>query len=109
MTADQVRVNQQMDLFGATSRFRPMPHRSEFTTWCLLIQAAFYPRDEFIGTHIAQCELSLPLAIDEDGFVCEWSERIILEPVRLDDIPTRRENPDDDEGETEIDVPVTRR
>jgi|SRR5580693_8726482 hypothetical protein len=107
MTASQVKANRQLLLFGDTPRVLRVPRKDDVVTWCLLVYAVFYPRNETIGTHIAKCELSLPAAIDEDGYVCEWGKRIILEPVRLDDIPTRRDIGDEDGGE--IDVPVKRR
>jgi hypothetical protein len=112
MTADQVRVNRQHTIFELLEgrenvRFLPIPISSQVVTWCLLVYAEFRPKDENIGTHIAMCELSLPAAVDEDGYVCEWSKRIILPPVRLDDVPTQHRLDDEDEGE--IDVPVARK
>lgn len=119
MTVSQIRANRQASIFdlleggessqlvNAPSRFSPISDEDTLITWCLLIYAEFYPRDENIGTHVAMSELSLPAAVDEHGYVCKWTKRIILPPVRLDDVPTRRDYEDEDEGE--IDVPVARK
>jgi hypothetical protein len=113
MTVTQIRANQQATIFdlldsAEASRFVPMPEdENAFITWCLLIYAEFRPRDESHGTHIAMCELSLPAEVDENGYVSEWTKRIIFPPVHLDDVPTRRDFEDEDEGE--IDVPVARK
>jgi hypothetical protein len=105
VVAGQIRVNrQQLTLFG-DSRFAPLPLKEETITWLLLIRVEYRPKNETAGEHVAFCELSLPSEINEKGFVTSWAERIILEPVKLDQ-PRRR---DDDDDEVEFDVPVTRR
>jgi hypothetical protein len=58
-----------------------------------------------------RCELSLPKAIDTDGRVHEWAERIILEPIQLDMEP---DGPPENEaavfdGAAILDVPVSRK
>jgi hypothetical protein len=110
MIAGQVEINQQQFslFFRDAPRLVPIPRAEELLTWLLLVYATFQPHNESEGTHIAKCELSLPAAIDEAGYVCRWEERILLEPVRLDDVP-RPGHAGEDEEDTGYDVPVTRR
>jgi hypothetical protein len=109
MTAGQVEVNQQqLALFFADKpKLVPTPRRSELFTWLLLIRPEYDPRHE---RFLAHCELSLPGAINPKGWVCEWEERIILQPVILDDIVLGKpaDGDPDDRGE-EYDVPVKRK
>jgi len=107
MTVDCIEANHQMLLFTNRPRIVAVPRRADVVTWCLLVYAIFMPRDEALGTHVATCELSLPAAIDQEGFVTEWRKRIILDPVRLDDVPMRRDIDDEEDGQ--IDVPIRRR
>lgn len=108
MIQDQVLVNRrQLLLFKDDRRFLPTPRLDERLTWLLLVRAEYNPRTASTGDHIARCELSLPAEINEDGFVIKWWERIILEPVRLDQVPAPKWTEGD--LETEFDVPVRRR
>ncbi len=95
----------QMNIFGNDRRFVPMPDPSDITTWLLLVFTEYKPRNEDVGDHVAFCELSLPAEIDEEGYITEWTERLILEPVRIDELPAL---PQEDDDEEDLDVPVTR-
>lgn len=53
-------------------------------------------------------ELSLPKRQDKEGYVCEWSERIIFPAIAIDSLPSRNDDQDDDGGTAGIDVPVER-
>ncbi len=105
VVAGQVQVNRRQFLLFGESQFSPLPLQSELITWLLLIRVEYRPQNEDIGEHVAFCELSLPSEINEKGFVTVWAERIILDPVKLDE-PRRR---DDEDEEFDLDVPVTRR
>lgn len=77
-TAAAIEQN-QMSLFADPDPVVSLPVPAERVTWLLLIAR---------GIDEVRCELSLPEAIGEGGKVEEWSERIILEPVRRDGEPT---------------------
>lgn len=49
-------------------------------------------------------ELSCPAGQDDRGYIVDWSERIIFEPISLES----GDGDDDDPGASEIDVPVER-
>lgn len=54
-------------------------------------------------------ELSRPKGQDETGRVVSWSDRIIFEPIQIETVAiNERQNDEDDEGTTGIDVPVER-
>jgi hypothetical protein len=77
--------------------------RRSTSTWMLLIH-----RDPIVGE--VRCELSLPIALDSEGHIDEWSERIILEPVDFE--RTSDALPDADQGESndgEIKIEIKRR
>ncbi len=77
------------------------PRPDHQATWMLLI--ATTKRE-------VRYELSLPKTQDGEGYVCEWSERIIFPPIEIDSLAARYDNrdDDDDEGTADIDVPVER-
>ena len=99
VTQNYIRLNRkQLLLFGDKDpRFVPTPPEGERMTWILLVNSS---------DNLARCELSFPAAIDEDGFIDEWRERLILESVHFDEGPTRKRTPREVE---ELDVPVSRR
>jgi hypothetical protein len=75
------------------------PDQNEFMVWFLLVY--FDPKEEK-----AFCELSRPSAIDENGFIEDWDERIILAPVDLEEFSAED---GDGEADSDIDVRVTRK
>jgi hypothetical protein len=88
----------QLELFP-----RMMPQRQPVTpdgvrvlTWLLLIRR--------VGSEV-RAELSLPLTVDDAGYVSDWVERIMLPAFTLDTEPTRA--PED--LTEQIDVAVVRR
>ena len=96
MTVGCVRENRQLLLFNTEETARASePEKRE--TWILLI----HPQSK-----MTRCELSLPAAIDEHGYIFRWTERLILKPVEIDE--EFRENYDFEEG-AEFDVEVSRR
>jgi len=99
VTERYIRVNRrQMPLFGEEEpMFVPTPTDAERYTWILLVYST--PR-------VVRCEVSLPAEIDEDGYIVKWQERLILEPIILDEAAPVDEEPD---GGDDIDVPVSRR
>lgn len=109
MTANQVKTNHRQLILGFPDapRLIPLPGKAETITWLFLIFAKYNAKTE---DFTAKSELSLPGAIDPKGYVCEWAERIILEPVLLDDIALgQTDDGDQDENAQGIDVPVKRR
>jgi len=56
-----------------------------------------------------RCELSLPNAVDTDGRVHEWAERIILNPVKLDIEPTQPTPEASMENAPAVEIDVTRK
>ncbi len=103
-----VRVTQNQPSLFHESEFRPKPPADAHATWILLFHSPQVPRDERSIPRITRCELSMPEAIDPFGWVVAWSERIILEPVTLDDLPRREAVPDLGPS-PKIEVKVTRR
>ena len=91
----------QLRLFHDKEAIRvvPTPKNAGRVTWILLA--------EVDSEGEARCELSLPAGRDGRGHINEWHERIILEPVTLDQSPWRED--DDIDGGGELDVPVARR
>jgi hypothetical protein len=79
-------------------RFMPVPDLDEQQTYVLLYYS------DIIGT--VRAELSLPTAVDDDGYLAEWRERIFVE-IPNPGAPVRRIA--DDDGENEFPVVVTRR
>lgn len=98
-TRDAVSSNQLSFAEIGESFPKPLPVAG-LQTWLLL---HFY--DEEAGE--IRCELSLPANVDSDGYVSQWLERIILDPVILNgaSLPEAEE-----EQEAEpVDVKVERR
>ena len=84
----------------------PTPNEDEMTTWMLVVCAApiLDPQSrQVVGTQ-ARCELSLPAAIDEEGYVDEWAERIILPTVRIESEGTDPITAAEAFDEVEVDV-----
>ncbi|MFN7962702.1 MAG: hypothetical protein U0002_15645 [Thermoanaerobaculia bacterium] len=101
----QVQVNRRQLVMFPERSHTPLPIDGEFVTWLLMVRSEYHPKTEAVGEHVAFCELSLPAEIDEEGYVTAWAERIVLEPVRLDQSrPQERAL-----IEEEIIVPVSRR
>ena len=93
-TENVIDLNRQLELFQQAEI--PAPRSLNLrATWFLLI---YRTSDEI------QVELSLPAALGSDDRVEEWTERVILEPIRLSSDPTssREELPD-------IEIAVTRK
>ena len=100
VTHRRVRQNIQLSLFEDLTE-EPLdddvdePTR---TTWVLLQHPA---------GDVVRAELSCPMGVDDAGRINEWSERIILPELPLDTHETWIA--DDDEGDDQVDVPVTPR
>lgn len=69
------------------------------TTWVCLV-ARFEDR--------VTVELSTPVLLDDEGYVEEWGERLILPDINLNDLPTGRRTRTPEEG-PDFDVEVTPR
>lgn len=74
---------------------RPM---SKCMTWLLLAST---------NMNEIRCELSLPRYINDDGHVEEWAERIMLDPIPLDNEPKIRSRME--ESGEDIIVPIARK
>jgi hypothetical protein len=57
---------------------------SKWTTWMLLV---------YRDAQEIRCELSLPVGMDEEGYVDEWKERIILTATPFDGEPSKLTEP----------------
>jgi hypothetical protein len=77
VTSELVIANEQAILFPENPAVIRSPRPSERATWFLLI----WPT----GSE-ARCELSLPKAMS-NGYIVDWHERLMLEPVILDEEP----------------------
>lgn len=101
VTSELVIANEQAFLFPQSPSAIRTPRRSERATWLLLI----WPT----GSE-ARCELSLPRAMSK-GYIVGWHERLMLEPVALDEEPVAISpaGPSDGDDLSRFDVPVTRR
>lgn len=99
VTTDLVAVNRQMLLFPGHPRAIRTPKAKERSTWFLLIH---------VDGSTAKCELSLPRAMS-DGHIVDWHERLMLEPVTLDEIPKALGLDPDGGDSSDIDVPVSRK
>jgi len=86
--------------FNFPIQLRPRPQRQESKcmTWLLLAST---------GINEIRCELSLPHYINEDGYVEEWAERIMLDPIPLGHEPVIRGRVE--ESSEDIIVPIARR
>jgi hypothetical protein len=75
-TKEAISTNNQIDLFA---EYLPIPivSKDSISTWILL---HYFADDEI------RLELSLPSEIGVDGRIKGWSERIILQPIHLDEI-----------------------
>lgn len=84
------------------------PSKDETTTWILLLHSNYNPKstDDGDGEDILYSELSLPDSTDERGNIDHFAERIILDPVRLNDRLLVDEEPE--ESDDGIDIEVTR-
>lgn len=98
-TADLIRANEQLVLFPKTPSLVPTPKKSERATWVLLVWAS--------GSS-ARCELSLPMMLDH-GYIVDWRERLMLEPITLDEIPFKQFGDTGERGVGPFDVPITRK
>ena len=78
---------------------KPLPVAG-LQTWLLL---HFY--DEEAGE--IRCELSLPAYVDSDGYVSQWLERIILDPVHLNGASLS--DAEEEQEPESVDVKVERR
>lgn len=79
----------------------PAPIDDELVTWLLLIHST---------EKAVRAELSLPSKVDENGYIVEWEERLILNPVSLDEeSDPMTDSRHDDEGDEALDVPVAPR
>lgn len=99
VTADLVEANEQLLLFSGKTPFISSPKPVERRTWMLLVWAS--------GSE-ARCELSLPKAISS-GYIVKWHERLMLEPVILDESPMEAPFDYRPGGHDSIDVPVSRK
>ncbi len=99
VTADLVEANEQLLLFPGKSPFIRSPMPEERRTWILLVWAS--------GSE-ARCELSLPKAIS-NGYIVKWHERLMLEPVVLNESPMEASFDYSSGGDDSIDVPVSRK
>lgn len=99
VTTDLVEVNRQLLLFQNHPSAIRTPKAKDRATWFLLIH---------VDGSTARCELSLPRAMS-DGYIVDWHERLMLEPVTLDDIPKVLALDPDGGGSADIDVPVSRK
>jgi hypothetical protein len=95
---DLVAANTQQILFPRNQEFLRTPKKKECVTWLLLVHAT--------DDSAANCELSLPQSISK-GWIGSWKERIMLNPVVLDE-EQESARPGGDLP-PEIDVPVTRK
>lgn len=86
-TVDAVEANQQLDLFDDLT-VEQKGGFDESQTWILL---------HYTDSHIGEIriELSRPTAIDSDGKISDWSERIILDSIPLEDDLLEIESPCD--------------
>lgn len=107
-TQDAVAINRdQLFLFEMPrTSLRPVPQPdAKARTWVLLFHIDFIRRE-------VRCELSYPAGMDEDGFIVEWEERIILTAISFDDcrIETSPDSPKEVSGfGQEINVRVEKR
>lgn len=103
VTWRRVRRNVQLSFFEDLSA-DPLdddePEPVTCRTWVLLQ----YPAGD-----VVRAELSCPRGVDDSGRICEWSERIVLPDLPLDTYETWMPGPDDDEGDSALDVPVSPR
>jgi len=82
----RVEANSQLPLFDDIRRADDAESAEEAeATWMLL---HYRERGQL------RCELSLPISINDSGFVENWAERIILTPIQID--PTRMPVLDDE-------------
>ncbi len=75
-TIDAINTNNQIDLF-AEDLPAPAIDKDSFSTWILL---------HYFTEKDIKLELSLPSEISADGRIKGWKERIIMEPISLDDV-----------------------
>ncbi len=98
VTQRRVRQNIQLDLFEDHTEEPLEADEPTRTTWVLLQHPA---------GDVVRAESSCPMGVDDAGRFNEWSERIILPELQLDSHETWIA--DDDEGDDQVDVPVTPR
>lgn len=98
-----VRVN-HLTLFPEHESIRLVPSPSDLETWLLLVEV-----ESRLEADNVWAELSLPLRVDQAGYITDWDERILLGSVGLDDEPaTSGEDPGSDLDD-ELDIPVSLR
>jgi hypothetical protein len=85
----------QLTFFDVRESFPPPRREPGKQTWLLLHYA-----DEEAGE--IRAELSLPADMTDDGYVADWRERIILEPVPFGQATLPREG--GDSGEIDIEI-----
>jgi len=93
-TMEAVEANQQLDLFDGLT-VEQQGGVDESQTWVLL-----HYTDKRIGE--IRIELSRPTAIDSDGRISDWSERIILGSIPLEDDLLEIEPPSDPDIEITV-------
>jgi len=98
VTQLRVRQNIQLSLFEDLTEEPLDASEPARRTWFLLQHPA---------GDVVRAELSYPVGSDGAGRINEWSERIILPELQLDTYETWID--DDDEGDHQVDVPVTPR
>lgn len=100
VTQRRVRQNLQLDLFEDLTAEPADDDVDEQlrTTWVLL---------QHPDGDVVRAELSCPMGVDDAGRINEWSDRIILPELPIDTHETWID--DDDEGDDQVDVPVTPR
>ena len=102
MIQRRVRLNHQLELFVPYVDQVEVPEPMTLThTWVFLQ----YPCGD-----VVRAELSRPLGWDDTDRITVWGERIVLDELRLS-VPEwgPRRVDDDDDGDDDYDVPVTRR
>jgi hypothetical protein len=92
-TAIAIRRNREPSLFPELDQ--PPAEASPRETWVLLYATL---EDE------VRCELSKPDALDVQGYVVAWSERIILPPITRRPTPDIADDDDDDSGDVVVEV-----
>lgn len=76
----------------------PILDSSRRASWYLLV----YPSDKEI-----RYELALPNKLDPQRVLCGWAERIILDPIKFDEVVTPKNSDKKSESEEVADVEIT--
>ena len=95
--------NNDFDIFEMFGNFKDKSVKpAKCQTWVLL----YYPD---IEKSEIRSEFSLPSSIDNRGYINDWKERIVLDPIPLDNSPIAQNKLIDINNLPDIDIPIERK